>query len=637
MLACGPGFATRSAHSYGDQIAERISTLSVRLSSILYEGMRPVKPRGPTSPGGLSEQGITSVIRELRHLYSWWHDRSGATFGLFNDTGDDRVNKAVTGRKRRREWVLPSRRWMWRVIVPAVCVVVGSATGHWAGAIPQSVRTDADASHGPVLTSATVCGGVLAPAYFYPGTNWQQLLSTTPAGSAVIVNPQSGPGSTSDPNYAAVVSQARAEGLVLYGYVDTMDGSLSLALAENEIDDYAQWYGITNIFFDNASTNVDELGYYQALTADVRATATGSLVMLNFGTYPPEVYMGLGDTAIVFEGPYSSFVVTPPPAWMSDYPSNRFGVFLTGVPANELSAAIAQTAAWNDGYVYITEMTAGPTLYEQLPSYWSDEVRMITAECTAGSTPLSNYWEVASDGGVFTFGDAGFYGSTGSMRLNTPIVGLAATPDGRGYWEVAADGGIFTFGDAGFYGSAGAIRLNMPIVGLAATPDGRGYWEVAADGGIFTFGDAGFYGSTGAMRLNMPIVGLAATPDGRGYWEVAADGGIFTFGDAGFYGSTGSIRLNKPIVGMAATPDGKGYWEVASDGGIFTFGDAGFYGSTGSIRLNKPIVGMAATPDGKGYWEVASDGGVFTFGDAGFYGSEAGTHLNSPIVGLAAS
>ena len=39
------------------------------------------------------------------------------------------------------------------------------------------------------------------------------------------------------------------------------------------------------------------------------------------------------------------------------------------------------------------------------------------------------------------------------MHLNKPIVGMAATPDGKGYWLVASDGGIFTFGDAAFYGS----------------------------------------------------------------------------------------------------------------------------------------------------------------------------------------
>jgi hypothetical protein len=249
--------------------------------------------------------------------------------------------------------------------------------------------------------------------------------------------------------------------------------------------------------------------------------------------------------------------------------------------------------------------------------------------------PLSGYWLVASDGGIFPFGRAGGWGSTGNMRLNQPIVGMASTPSGRGYWLVASDGGIFPFGDAGGYGSTGNIHLNKPVVGMAPTPSGHGYWLVASDGGIFPFGDAGGYGSTGNIHLNQPVVGMASTPSGHGYWLVASDGGIFPFGDAGGYGSTGNIRLNQPIVGMAATPSGHGYWLVASDGGIFPFGDAGGYGSTGNIRLNRPIVGMSATQDGRGYWLVAADGGIFTFGDAPYLGSTGSIHLNQPVVGMA--
>ena len=244
---------------------------------------------------------------------------------------------------------------------------------------------------------------------------------------------------------------------------------------------------------------------------------------------------------------------------------------------------------------------------------------------------------VASDGGIFSFGGAGFYGSTGTLKLNQPIVGLAPTPSGRGYWLVATDGGIFSFGDATFAGSTGAIKLNKPIVGMAPTPSGAGYWLVATDGGIFAFGDAKFFGSTGALKLNQPIVGMAATPSGKGYWLVATDGGIFAFGDAAFAGSTGAIKLNRPIVGLAASPTGGGYWLVATDGGIFAFGDAKFFGSTGALKLNRPIVGMAATPSGKGYWLVATDGGIFAFGDATFLGSTGALRLNKPVVGLAAT
>ncbi|HEX3947353.1 MAG TPA: hypothetical protein VHW47_06585 [Acidimicrobiales bacterium] len=162
-----------------------------------------------------------------------------------------------------------------------------------------------------------------------------------------------------------------------------------------------------------------------------------------------------------------------------------------------------------------------------------------------------------------------------------------------GYTLDASDGGIFTYGTAQFYGSMGGKPLNQPVVGMALTPDGKGYWEVASDGGIFSFGDAAFHGSMGGKPLNKPIVGMAATPDGQGYWLVASDGGIFAFGDATFEGSAGSLSLRAPVVGMAPTADGQGYWLVASDGGIFSYGNAGFQGSAGSLTLVKPVVGIA--------------------------------------------
>ncbi|HEV2370419.1 MAG TPA: hypothetical protein VGR90_11135 [Acidimicrobiales bacterium] len=128
---------------------------------------------------------------------------------------------------------------------------------------------------------------------------------------------------------------------------------------------------------------------------------------------------------------------------------------------------------------------------------------------------------------------------TGPAHLSAPAVGQATTPDGGGYWLASANGGVFNFGDAGFFGSLGAIRLASPIVGIATTPDGMGYWLVGADGGVFTFGDAGYFGSTGGQKLAAPVIGITPTPDGHGYWLTASDGGVFSFGDAAFNGSAG--------------------------------------------------------------------------------------------------
>jgi len=58
----------------------------------------------------------------------------------------------------------------------------------------------------------------------------------------------------------------------------------------------------------------------------------------------------------------------------------------------------------------------------------------------APNAPTPAYWLVASDGGIFSFGGAPYYGSTGGMVLNKPVVGMTATSDGGGYYLVASDG-----------------------------------------------------------------------------------------------------------------------------------------------------------------------------------------------------
>jgi hypothetical protein len=54
-------------------------------------------------------------------------------------------------------------------------------------------------------------------------------------------------------------------------------------------------------------------------------------------------------------------------------------------------------------------------------------------------------------------------------------VGIAATADGGGYWEVASDGGVFAFGDAAFHGSMGGgpprIALYGDSLGMEAAQD----------------------------------------------------------------------------------------------------------------------------------------------------------------------
>jgi hypothetical protein len=276
----------------------------------------------------------------------------------------------------------------------------------------------------------------------------------------------------------------------------------------------------------------------------------------------------------------------PPPPPPPPAPPAPTIVLTPAAPVRQAGQIDAVTALVRDG--------AGNTVPDGTPVVFS-------ASGTGAEAPGSG--SLTTTAGIATFFLTSSVAGTTTVAASAAGVGAATTITWtavpQGYWLVASDGGLFAFGDAvgHSYGSLGSVRLNQPVVGMAPTASGSGYWMVASDGGIFAFGDAvsHSYGSLGSIRLNQPVVGMARTASGNGYWMVASDGGIFAFGDAvsHSYGSLGSIRLNKPVVGMAATASGNGYWLVASDGGMFAFGDAQALGSTASIRLNRPIVGMA--------------------------------------------
>ncbi len=100
----------------------------------------------------------------------------------------------------------------------------------------------------------------------------------------------------------------------------------------------------------------------------------------------------------------------------------------------------------------------------------------------------------------------GFLPPTGAI---TPALAAASLPPT--YWMVGADGSLYSLGSAGSFGSLQGQPLNKPVVGMAATPDGRGSWMVASDGGVFAFGDALYRGSLASTALPAPIVGMAVT------------------------------------------------------------------------------------------------------------------------------
>jgi hypothetical protein len=222
----------------------------------------------------------------------------------------------------------------------------------------------------------------------------------------------------------------------------------------------------------------------------------------------------------------------------------------------------------------------------------------ITATASGAATdPVANT--------VKPVGGAPAYGPDPGVPVTEKFVGIASAPHGGGYWVAAADGGVFAFGDAGFFGSFGGYRvpsgahLGGNIAGIAATRTGKGYWLLGADGGVFGFGDAQFYGSAVQVPHATPFAGIATSAGGHGYYLVEFNGGVHTFGTAKYAGSAVDGHWS---TGIAVASNGRGYSVVRSDGSVAGFGGQGSVPAPNDARNGEhPAIGIAAKKGG-GAW-----------------------------------
>jgi hypothetical protein len=92
---------------------------------------------------------------------------------------------------------------------------------------------------------------------------------------------------------------------------------------------------------------------------------------------------------------------------------------------------------------------------------------------------------VYAGGRLRALGGARHRGDLSGVSLAKPIVGMALTPSKNGYWMVASDGGMFAFGDARFLGT-GNQRQYSTAASIA--PNGSHYYILDARGGTLCRG-----------------------------------------------------------------------------------------------------------------------------------------------------
>jgi hypothetical protein len=217
------------------------------------------------------------------------------------------------------------------------------------------------------------------PAYSYPGTPgsfWGALNGVAP-GSIFILNLNSGPGASSDPQYVTAVNQARQAGVQIYGYVRTNYASVPEATVISEVDTYRNWYNIQGIFLDEASFQAQNYNYYRSLLTQLRQR--GLRVAMNPGISDFDSrFMGIADEVVTFEGTYQNYLQAQFPRWTTQFPARKFWHLIHGVPDAPAMQRIVKLAQERQaGVVYATDDLM-PNPWDVLPSFWQAENRMMT-------------------------------------------------------------------------------------------------------------------------------------------------------------------------------------------------------------------------------------------------------------------
>lgn len=214
------------------------------------------------------------------------------------------------------------------------------------------------------------------PSYFYPGPLWTQLDSGAPTVGLAIINPNSGPGVASDPNYVTQTITSQNLGIIVIGYVFTNYGARAAATVKSDVDKYYTWYNVDGIFFDEVSTNPADIPYYTDLYNYVKAKPGLHKVVLNPGTNTDQGYINIADIIIIFEDTFSNYITYSPSAWVFNYPATKFWHLVhTTTNQQDLPYAMTVSKARNAYWIYVTPDVL-PNPWDTLPtgSFWTDQL-----------------------------------------------------------------------------------------------------------------------------------------------------------------------------------------------------------------------------------------------------------------------
>jgi Spherulation-specific family 4 len=264
--------------------------------------------------------------------------------------------------------------------------ISGKSTSDTLGdASPSRPQVDGAGRPKPIPAGASRRLCLLVPAYIYPGGDgrkeWQRLIDAASKVEIVaIANPNSGPGSERNIDYAAIFTEASSHGVTLVGYVSTDYGNRPQAEIKNDVDTWIRFYPqVRGFFFDQQPSESRDAAQFAELRDFVKRRIPNCLVINNPGVPCDEAYLarGVSNVTCVFVN-YNGFEQFELPTTLKAYDPSRFAAMPYNIPDIETMRAVVKDAIIKRiGYLYISDAKP-PNQWGKLPVYWEAEVDAVS-------------------------------------------------------------------------------------------------------------------------------------------------------------------------------------------------------------------------------------------------------------------
>jgi len=300
--------------------------------------------------------------------------------------------------------------FLWAVALVAsmqlsACGGGGTSTSDTAASPSNAQPTTAapNAQPATVALMRTTPMGVLIPLYGYPlvsiGNGPTRTTSPNPAWITVaanaalvptiaVINPSNGPVACTTPPSATLnafqqgIAQLHQAGVTVLGYVHTLYGQRDPALISQDVQTYAQCYGVDGVFLDEVSTQAGLAAYYAAAAATVRqsivpTSGKPALVAINPGAYPALSIANTSDITVMHES--TDLNLLPIPSALSSYVPGKFAYLALGIGnlAQTQTATLTSLFQQGVGYVDLTDQGNGNDPWANLSTQYSSLIQTI--------------------------------------------------------------------------------------------------------------------------------------------------------------------------------------------------------------------------------------------------------------------